>query len=294
MKVLLFFLLLQLKITQMKKILFLLFLAYCQNTIQAQGFQFHLDGGYSFAVSKSNFGTREYYKQDTSGANVITQDAVYGSYGQGLNISAGATYMFSKNIGIDLDFNHFRSVKSMYFEVDQAYKLKREDNIILWRATPALVLRAGEKKLTVGVKTGPIVPLGGFFYTTTTNKLELDQNGDGIPDPFTDESVFKTSGRATFGWMGSMDLAYNITDNISIYAELKGIMLSILGKETEMISKKQNGVDILEEFKKDPNNTWKYDYVKKDPQGDDQLAPYTNINSLGFNIGIRYSLGKKD
>jgi hypothetical protein len=287
MKVFLNFILLHSKNQQMKKIVFLLFLAYCQNTIQAQGFQFHLDGGYSFAVSKSNFGTKEYYKIDTSGNKVLTQDAIYGSYGQGLNISAGATYMFSKNIGVDLDFNHYRSVKSVYLDWDQAYKLRREDNIVLWRATPALVLRAGEKKLTAGIKTGPVIPLGGSFYTTTTNELKTGT-------PFKDESVFKTSGRATFGWMGSMDLAYNITDNISIYAELKGIMLSILGKQTEMISKKQNGVDVLEEFKKDPNNTWKYNYVTKDPQGDDQLAPYTNINSLGFNIGVRYSLGKKD
>ncbi len=210
-----------------------------------------------------------------------TTTSNYGSLGKGIPVSLEAAYFFNENIGIQLDATYLIGLEVTHNESTDPADLSRDySKTMQFRLSPQLVLKTD---MGLYMRTGIVMPVLG----KTTLYLE-DENGGG-PGNQTYMEV-ESKGKFSLGFIGAVGYQYNLSDKLSLFGEIEYVGLSIKRKSSEVTVFEFNGSDELDNYAL--ANDILIEYEDETTPGDNKAqgtkSPY---HSLGFNIGVRFTIG---
>lgn len=294
----------------MKKIILLFSLLFIGYSVQAQGFYLSVDGGYGWGLPSSNLGTSYFKDQANADGKNFYEENLYGTLGQGLNLSLTPGYMITKNIGVELGINYFKGGEATLEKIsstDKGFSEKRTATSTQIRVIPTVVLNTGGDKLYGYAKLGLVLPVYGKVHGT----LDHSDPNNPIPQAQVDLLEIKTTieGNPSLGFYGALGMGYHITKLISVHAEVFHTSLSIKPKSQVFSSYSVNGKDELADqtvYSTQTNYVDKIDassnngdylngnhipgmgpFDKDKPK--DELATKSSFSQLGFKIGISFN-----
>lgn len=276
----------------------------------AQGFYAEISGGYGWGLGENQLGVEQYTDVTLQGGAPVMGEGSYtrainGTVGSGLNVTLTPGYMITEHLGVELGINYFKgSVTTMEDKFtgspDQLGYGKTTAYSNQVRIMPTLVFNTGGETLYGYSKVGLVMPVAGSTvgivdaYTSTV-----------IPNQMTKVDVdTKTNGKLSIGFRGSVGVGYNITDMISVNAEVFYTSLHVSAKHREYRTYEVAGnnqldgaptyaseINYVNELNGTSNNI---DYINDmskldlDKPMDDMMAP-TNFSQLGIQVGVKFN-----
>ncbi len=255
------------------------------NTISAQGAYVNINIGYGIGASSQNLSSLN-FNNYTRQNNFTTREQVNLSFGKGLNIGGTIGYMFNENVGLELGISYLMGGKSVAKDI---YSNRTVDYTIysnMIRFNPSLVIAAGFKNINPYAKFGMMIGSGAIMYET----LDYD---DG--DIWVTKSEY--NGGIALGLTAGAGVLFNISENLSFFAEINMVNLSYAPTKGEITEASKNGADLI------PNLTTKerqIEFVESytteqgnpspDSQPDKLLIEKYPFGSFGLNIGLKINL----
>ncbi len=208
--------------------------------------------------------------------------------------------MFTKNLGAEISGsyligNKFDMESTMDDEVSKTSSINDESmKASMIRVIPAIKFMLGEKKFHPYVKAGLVVGMGGKIiedniHTSTMNNIN-----------YVTEEAYEFKGGISFGFNGVLGINYMFTNKIGVFAEASGICQNWAPKKSIMTKNINNGVDDLAQtttYDKETDFVNSYSYSAGAPdtsQPTKSLKYYFPFSSIGINIGLHISFGKKE
>ncbi len=229
--------------------------------------------GLALPSSSSTLGT------STDGVTTTTN---YGTLGKGIPVSLEAAYFFNENIGIQLDATYLIGLDVTMGEDTQAgsiYDLYARTMQL--RLSPQLVVKTD---MGIYMRAGVVMPIMG-----KTTVYEYDQTGFVGQELYTEVEM---KGKFSLGFIGAVGYQFELSDKLSIFGEIEYVGLSIKRKSAELTVFDINGTDQLANYTTLTGDPLTVDYEDDTTPGDINAqgtkSPY---HSLGFNIGVRFTIG---
>ena len=268
-----------------KQILVLIVLAIstCFTSLHAQGLFVKINAGYGLKASSQNMTG---FTNQTSATGSITREQVNISFGKGFNFGAGVGYMFSENIGAELDVSYLLGGKSL---AHQTYTGGYSDLTFyarFLRLNPSLIISAGSGNISPYIKMGVLFGMGSITYI-------FDDYDDG------DILYFKNklNGGISFGLTSGIGANFSLSDMLSIFGELNMVNMSYAPKKGEITEYTSNGINQLPDLTTKQKET---EYLKEftvstanptpDSQPSQALSQKMPFGSVGLNIGVKINL----
>jgi hypothetical protein len=266
-------------------------------------------GGYAFSASSSNFSS-PIVETVVQGSNTIVKykEFVFGTLGGGGQVRTALGYNFSKNFGLELDFNYLHGATKYVSAnttltnntVEKSYANTRQ-----FRVTPTFVVRASEGLFRPYAGAGIVLPLAGSTY------LILDQQKDSLSTNI----VRKVSGTFSVGFESYIGTTITWPNsNFNIFVELRYVGLGVVPQKAEVIkwdvtndntgvttssletlstfSREINFVNVLDENSNAVEGPGGVNTIPDQTKPLDRIATTTNFNALGINFGVRMNLVK--
>ncbi|RKS94578.1 outer membrane protein with beta-barrel domain [Flavobacterium limicola] len=287
----------------MKKNLFVLGLMVCSMTMFAQtekkeSWYFKLGGSYFMQTAATEFptvGGNAALSKVYVGGELVSEESVTGSFGEGFRTGATVGYRFTDRLGVEMGINYYNSNdKTMVKRVDDGLvTLKSVGQITAFDLAPAIVLFLGEVKgFETYSKVGVIVPVHGDL-TIKTNAVAAP----GV-NVFS-KDVIKPN--PTVGFQAALGTSFKLGNHISAFAELEYRNFTVHGKDKETTEFTINGTDRLSTRSTSQvhsNYTDRLDSNSNNSQFNtvdtsrptDELSSYVGISGLGLTLGLKYSL----
>lgn len=287
----------------MKKNLFVLGLMVCSMTMVAQtekkeSWYFKLGGSYFMQTAATEFptvGGNAALSKVYVGGELVSEESVTGSFGEGFRTGATVGYRFTDRLGVEMGINYYNSNdKTMVKRVDDGVvTLKSVGQITAFDLAPAIVLFLGEVKgFETYSKVGVIVPIHGDL-TIKTNAVAAP----GV-NVFS-KDVIKPN--PTVGFQAALGTSFKLGNHISAFAELEYRNFTVHGKDKETTEFTINGTDRLSTRSTSQvhsNYTDRLDSNSNNSQFNtvdtsrptDELSSYVGISGLGLTLGLKYSL----
>lgn len=262
-------------------------------TVQSLSAQFFIKPRVGYALSVAG----EVRGLEVNGSTFTN---VYGTTGEGFNAGLGLGYMFNQNIGIEADFIYFNSSDEV---INNTPNLEQTRYSRQLRVAPAIVVTASGEGVVPYARFGVLIPVSGTTYddvitTDEPGSFEVQTPVGPVTLPGTTDATaeLETRGEITVGFVSNLGISYGISEKAALFTELELTTLSIRGRETEVVS--YNGTatiqtplgaveeDIELSDLPEDRRLREYDDDSNDP---DLLRPVSNFNSLGINIGVRFS-----
>jgi opacity protein-like surface antigen len=317
----------------MKKHLFLIGLMICSMTTIAQtegtdkpeSWYFKLGGSYFIQTAATEFptvGGNLPLNRTYVGGQLVSEESVTGSFGEGFRTGITAGYRFNARLGVELGVNYYNSKDKTMAQTTSdlpitptgVYSFKSVGQITAFDVAPALVLFLGEHKgFEPYTKVGVLIPVHGDLEITTDAYAPIAFNPNtGAPVAFGDvHSVDKVEPNPTVGFLASLGTSYKLGKHISVFAELEYRNFTVHGKSKETTEFTVNGNDALgtrttaqihtnykDRLDVNSNNPLfnpntatpdtKDTTRPNDPM--DELSSYVGISGLGLTVGLKYSL----
>lgn len=258
--------------------------------LTAQKFYISVDGGYSarsLAVQ---------HRFIASSTEIIGSDQTYTiskrSLGNGLQSGLSFSYKLTDNIGAEVTVSYFNGAtfeftskyvnQNMSIYSDQYYQ--QEGNLV--RLNPSIVLCFGTAKWTPYMKMGVILGKG-----KVKNSLEgVNTSGDYIV------MSGEYSHKIALGVCSAAGTFFSLSDRFSVFGELKLQFMNYIPNHYITNEYTVNGVDQLQSMETDEKEVEYYESMSVDTNAPtDHTKPRQELqfsipfNSVGFNVGIRYS-----
>lgn len=266
-------------------LLFFLFLLCIKG--YSQNFFIGLSGGYNQKIN--TFSQLDYF-YDVS--TEVKEKFNFG-LGQGVSIGVNIGYFFNKNIGLELPFIYFkgaecyavrRDYKDLFQDVTHNFKGQ------MFKMVPSIILKADiDKKNKFGlfIKFGGIIGITNIIYKQEATSIT----------GFQKEETWNYNGGLSLGFSSSLGLSFIVFKNISIIAEARVNSISyspLFGKLTAVTI---NGSNALSSY----STSNSVEFVDKSESNSVATSISTNekvktnypFSSIGLNIGIQYTFGKK-
>jgi opacity protein-like surface antigen len=317
----------------MKKHLFLIGLMICSMTTIAQtegtdkpeSWYFKLGGSYFIQTAATEFptvGGNLPLNRTYVGGQLVSEESVTGSFGEGFRTGITAGYRFNARLGVELGVNYYNSKDKTMAQTTSdlpitptgVYSFKSVGQITAFDVAPALVLFLGEHKgFEPYTKVGVLIPVHGDLEITSDAYAPIAFNPNtGAPVAFGDvHSVDKVEPNPTVGFLASLGTSYKLGKHISVFAELEYRNFTVHGKSKETTEFTVNGNDALgtrttaqihtnykDRLDVNSNNPLfnpntatpdtKDTTRPNDPM--DELSSYVGISGLGLTVGLKYSL----
>lgn len=278
----------------------------------AQGFYADFNVGYGLGFPGNVLG-QETHTEIVDGNQTETASNIYGSLGQGLTLQLTPGYMFNEHIGVELGLNYFLGSKvTMYDGTSNitvtalginkqpyssgTYTAKSNQ----FRLLPTLYISTGTTKTLSGyVKAGLVLPIAGKTVSTINN-VDAEVDGTGITKDYIEKEI-TTKGSFSLGFRGAIGLNYNLSDKLSLFAEIYVIDLNIKSKHSEVTKYEYNGVDALSSattYDKETDyvddldassNNYSYNDNSSEGKPKEVLASKTSFSQTGLQIGIKFN-----
>jgi hypothetical protein len=248
-------------------------------------FSLRLGGGFGIGLcyyDPCDFYDEEYYStyNDLTTINLVL--------GRGFNVNLGAEYMFTKNIGVQLNLKDFfgmpikQTIHDFYQETDPRTINYRLDPMML-QVIPSLVLDLGLRKIDPYARFGLII---GAYPLIKNQRTEI-HNGD------TYEYSGKYTGNIPLGYSAAAGVKVSLKKNFSLFGEFECNGINYTPKTYKMIKYSVNGVDLLSTL---PLKATQIDYVKNydalvitsDDTPMKQLRTSFPFSNFEINIGAVY------
>ena len=287
----------------MKKNLFLFGFMFCSmivigQTEKKESWYFKLGGSYFLQTAATEFptvGGQSALSTVYVGGDLVSEESVTGSFGEGFRTSGSVGYRFTDRLGLEMGINYYNSAdKTMVKRVDDgATTLRSVGQITAFDLAPAIVFFLGEVKgFETYSKVGVIVPVHGDL-TIETNAVA----GAGV-NVFS-KDVIKPN--PTVGFQAALGTSYKLAKNLSAFAELEYRNFTVHGKDKETTEFTVNGVDRLNtrtisqihsnySDRLDSNSNNAQFNTVDTSRPTDELSSYVGISGLGLTLGVKYSL----
>ncbi|RTY85670.1 outer membrane beta-barrel protein [Flavobacterium sp. RSP15] len=287
----------------MKKNLFLFGFMFCSmivigQTEKKESWYFKLGGSYFLQTAATEFptvGGQSALSTVYVGGDLVSEESVTGSFGEGFRTSGSVGYRFTDRLGLEMGINYYNSAdKTMVKRVDDgATTLRSVGQITAFDLAPAIVFFLGEVKgFETYSKVGVIVPVHGDL-TIETNAVA----GAGV-NVFS-KDVIKPN--PTVGFQAALGTSYKLAKNLSAFAELEYRNFTVHGKDKETTEFTINGVDRLNtrttaqihsnySDRLDSNSNNAQFNTVDTSRPTDELSSYVGISGLGLTLGVKYSL----
>ena len=254
----------------MKKILLFAVATFVVSSLSAQ-FYAGLGVGYGLGVSSGVVG----YEVSDDG-NTTTN--VYGSYGQGFNITGKAGFMFSDYLGAELGMDYFMGAAQTN-EKSKTNLVESSSNAFI--LAPQFVIKT---EMGLYSRFGVVLPVAGA--TTTTGKYE-NYGGSGQDFEFEKES----QGAFSMGVIAAVGYNYALSDNMDLYAELQYVGMSVKSGTSKFTKKTMGSTDLLDGANTKDIETEFVDSIdhtatQEDDKPSQELAGESPFSSFGLNIGV--------
>ncbi|TAE19031.1 MAG: hypothetical protein EAZ95_02740 [Bacteroidetes bacterium] len=334
----------------MKKLLFIGALCFCASFVQAQGFYLKAGVGYSttsqrtmlntgignriYGYSSTNysytgFGATGYHLNTSynttqqGGSNIISIKQLTGSYATGANFQVGAGYMFTPNIGVELNAE-YTAGKEVSISAIKDFNGSRFIDVLVtgqsntFLLSPSLVLSAGGNgRLKPYTRLGVLLNFGGKLHSTNVSK-GVYYPLPSPPYPLSSGTVDIDAKATTkfnmgIGFTGAIGTDIKIKDKINVFAELFFNYLELSAKNSQITEAKtlykinnipqgeiafadlktfQKEINYVKELTASSNNA---DYISAGQPSSinmdkpkDELGFYSNFSAMGIRLGVKY------
>ncbi len=263
-----------------------------------------VQAGYAFATSADVRGTTN-VTTGTGATAVTTSENIYGTGGSGIGFGAAFGYGLSEHISAQLGvaYGINSQVTAQASNADAKTSSKTTSSGTQLRLIPALVLSTGKEGLAPYARFGLILPVAGTGLTTIEATTATGSS----------KNEYTSAGQFSVGFNSALGVAFNINDKIAIFGEAEVSSLTIKGKSltwtkgestdasgkvtnslenAKAASTVRNYVDKLDGTTKDyfgasPTLLTLVDPTYDQSKASTALAPMSNNNSVGINIGVR-------
>ncbi|WP_440121537.1 outer membrane beta-barrel protein [Tenacibaculum sp. Ill] len=254
-------------------------------------------GGYSISSAGVRFGT------ETTTAGV---ENTYGSYGEGMHTQLRGGYFFNDTFGVEVGLGYLNGADQTSVLVDlpaQAQYINIEARGKAYGASASLVY-----KFTNNIygRFGALIKVGGRTESDGKINIALSQT-EMLNVDYTQDY----KGRLPLGFIGAVGYKYDLSDKVSLFAELEYMGVSVTRDSSEIVdfSANVNGqarsIDQVRAiFENHPSYSnlapvfnKNVEYVDElplgaNPAGEKQLSQKVPYSSFGINIGATFYFGK--
>lgn len=274
-----------------RNLLSALFLIISSIVAQAQKFYVRAGAGYAFphaaqiAGTSSGNGTSMAFMNGSISTGVGGTDFTIKkiSFASGPVARIAAGYMFSKNIGVDIEgnFSFFPNKHTLTTTLagsgySTTYIQKAIPPIML---TPALLLQTGGEKLNAYTRFGVTLPLSAKVedeINTVFSDSARSSNGT--------KSIQRP--RLSLGFSAAAGVKYPLATRLSIWTEISLLSMSLYARESELTELTRNGVNNIDLIPKD-KRIYKYKFSGNTATNAyyTYSMPFSNIAAC---VGISY------
>ena len=211
----------------------------------AQGAYIRAGGGYGLGAGKGSVNSyfqreimvnvlgKKIFNQDMMNFSKLKGEAakvefVKESFGKGLSFGLAGGYMFSKHLGVEAEFSYFigSEIRSDWNLPESFVGLSDVKKAKAFLITPSLVISTGNKTLTPYARLGVVI---GVAPKIISNQLFDDQASLIITN--VEEKLTKG---AAVGFSTAFGINYILSDNFSLFSELKYVMLNYTPTQREI------------------------------------------------------------
>jgi opacity protein-like surface antigen len=251
--------------------------------IKAQGAYLNLGAGYGIGMAGQNLGTNETY-------NSI--EVVRGSLGKGFNTGVGFGYMFTENVGMEMNLNYLLGAKTTF--TDNSSDNNPEDVRIIsanmLRINPAMKFTFGET-IKPYAKIGMVIGVAGKI-------TETNEDNSGAPlFPTKVETTQEYTGGVSLGLTGALGVDIMFSEMIGMYVELGALAQSYAPTKSVITQYDINGAQHITDLTThDKETEYLSSYDPAAPDNDDskpdqRLKAYSPFSSIGLNVGVHFAFG---
>ena len=276
---------------------------FCSTFSPAQGAYIRVGAGYGIGIGKGSVNSYfqreimvDVLKQKVFNQNMVNVskpekqaaqiEFVKESFGEGINAGFASGYMFSRHVGIEVEFAYFmgKKIKSQWAIPEEPIFLTDEKEARAFFITPSLVISATRKGISpyarLGIVTGiaPVISSvqtvsGGAYKTIVQDEL--------------------TKGIA-LGVSGALGATCPLGNKLSVFGEVKYSSLNYTPKQRKITHLIENGTEkpVTNVFdfpvqKLVKVNVENSDYALKADTQNAHAYPFSNIS---LNIGLKLNL----
>jgi len=296
----------------MKKIAFLAFVLSGMVTLGfAQEFYFRAGLGYAFpATAQSTYDTPiPYYEYQSAynGTRTInangtqTYNIKTASLSAGVQSVIGLGYMFTENIGVQLDagigisnttytFNDNNIPLNVGGSTPVPYNISttQHANSPVFMM-PSLVLQTSGDKIKAYSRFGFALPLN-----TKVTQDQVFTNGAGTGALTVDDFTWQIKSGFSLGYTAAAGIKYKISDKVSLWAELSLLSVSVYTKEQDLKSWVEDGQSVpLSNYT--TAQTIKFSKTATIDSTYSQFPAYAQpFSNMGINVGINITISKHE
>ena len=209
--------------------------------------------------------------------------------GRGFNVNVGASYMFTKHIGVDLGLKDFfglpikQTINNFQGEEASFHSESYRYSGMILQVIPSVVLDLGLDKIDPYARFGMSI---GAFPQVMLKKTEV-YGGN------TYEYVGKYMGNVPLGFSAALGVTYNLNEKFSLYGEFDCNGINYSPKKYKLTKYSVNGVDELSTL---PLRQTEIDFVKSfdasqstsNDSPSKQLRQTFPFSNFEINIGASY------
>ena len=249
-----------------------------------------INGGYGL-VSASN---SQYASTTVYSGSPTTYESFKstGSFGKGLQFGATVGYLFTENIGAELNVGYLIGETITHTQTDSRGLFQEEKSSAkMLRLTPSIKIQVGKKNIKPYMRFGLVIGLAPKIITSYTLNIPNSTY------THTEESSRTMSGGTSIGFSAGMGANFKLNKRIGVFAEFNLVSQAWAPKKAVFTKSIVNGVDVL------PSSTIsqkEVEYVDPYVQGisnpnepSKSLKIYMPFSSIGINVGLQIAIGKQ-
>lgn len=273
---------------------------------QENGLYLSLNGGYNFAAGTIKGSAFDLVNKtkivNLAGSSVETNENIALSLGKGLNFGGAIGYMFNKNVGAELGFDYLIGGKTTGSDSEtrnstnfnSSRKNDSEISAKMLQITPSLIISAGMEKINPYAKFGMII--GSAKITSNRNRTNTSTFGGSTATTNTFETSTELLTNTGVGFKGALGVMFTVNSNISVFAELTSINMSLNLKSGTKTKDTTNGVDnLIGKSINDTQTVYEDTLTTNSPTTVNPNEPSKEatvsvpFSSFGINVGLKYS-----
>ena len=253
---------------------------------------------YDTPIPYNGFPTGINGSRNNTSANSYTYNIKGASYSSGFQTDLGFGYMFSQNVGVQLDAA-IGLANTKYTFDDNNANLGTTASPLAGTITtiqhaktptflmPALVLQTGGDKLNLYTRFGLALPLNA-----KVTQEQIISNAPGTGTQQVDDFTWQIKSSFSLGFTAAAGVKYKISDRVSVWGELSLLSISMYTKQQDLKTWNEDGQSVA-------LNNYPYPTsikFSKTANVDSTLStvptysqPFSNI---GVNVGLSFNFGK--
>ena len=249
-----------------------------------------ISGGYGFvSASNSQYATTTVYSGFPTTHESFKST---GSFGKGLQFGATVGYLFTENIGAELNVGYLIGEKITHTETDSRGLFQEEKSSAkMLRLTPSIKIQVGKKNIKPYMRFGLIIGLAPKITISYLLNIPNAKN------PLTEESDRTMSGGTSIGFSAGVGAKYKLNERIGVFGEFSLVSQAWAPKKAVFTKSIVNGVDELPSLTISQKEV---EYVDPYVQGisnpnepSKSLKTYMPFSSIGINVGLQIAIGKQ-